>query len=95
MSTLSQLIEIAEKAIELQGFETDRKLSRRALEEAYEAWKEENDVVHIMRDTHGWSEMMVATKSEYQQFEEAKRVEGNAKRRLQSAIKRYQVATAA
>ncbi|MEN5300094.1 hypothetical protein ABE530_17360 [Brucella sp. TWI559] len=92
-SSYSLLTDIASRALDVDQFESQRKADRKVLLYAYNKWKNKNQIEHVERDSLEWVQMMVATKREYEQFEAAKNDERNAKRRLQTAIKRYRQAT--
>lgn len=86
---IASLIEIAGKAIEVHKAEADRKFYDDCLGSAYGAWKERHGIERVERDTLDWSRMMVATRPEYEQLQQAKTDERNARRRLATAISRY------
>lgn len=94
-SAYSLLTDIASRALDVEQFEQQRKADRQALINAYNRWKNKNQIEHVVRDSLEWVQMMVATKREYEQFEAAKCDERNAKRRLQTAIRRYRQVTVA
>ncbi|WP_432475253.1 hypothetical protein ACRRRS_14780 [Brucella anthropi] len=90
MENLSQLIEIAEKAIELDRHERDVRFYSDALGSGYDQFKEDRGIQHIERGTPEWAEMMEVTKPDFAKQEDAKRHARNAKRRLQTAIRRLE-----
>lgn len=92
-SSYSLLTDIASRALDVEQFERQRKADRTVLVFAYNKWKNKNQIEHVERDSLEWVQMMVATKREYERLEAAKRAEHNAKRRLQTAIKRYRQAS--
>lgn len=95
MSNLSQLVEIAEKAIELNRHERDARYYSDALGSGYADFKEAHQLDHIERGTSEWDAMMRTTKDDYEKQQEAKRQVRNAKSRLNNAIRRYRLRVAA
>lgn len=89
MSKLSQLIEIAEKAIELNRHERDVRFYSDALGSGYADFKETYGLERVERDTPEWDAMMQTTKDDFEKQQEAKRQAKNAKARLNTAIRRY------
>ncbi|MGO4811105.1 hypothetical protein AB4156_16205 [Cupriavidus sp. 2MCAB6] len=85
---ISALLLIADKAIELHGFENDVREAKRTLDEAYLTHKRENGF-GIERDSPAWDATMAATKNEFAAVGHTKRGAHNAKRRLETAIKAY------
>ncbi|PWL17043.1 hypothetical protein DKP76_13475 [Falsochrobactrum shanghaiense] len=90
MSNLSQLIEIAEKAIEVNRHEREVRFYSDALGASYDDFKEARGIDRIERGTPEWAEMMEITKPDYIKQEDAKRLARNARRRLETAIRRYE-----
>ncbi|NTB01100.1 hypothetical protein [Agrobacterium tumefaciens] len=89
IGSISKLIAIAEKAIEVSEQEAARKEARENLNAAYDHWKEANGIDHVETDSAAWDIMMGATASEYALLATAQSAEKNAKRRLATAIRRY------
>lgn len=92
VSKISILMEIASRAIEVEELESQRALEDHALGAAYHDWKEANGLDRVERDTREWDRMMDATSEEYAALQKAKRLEGNARRRLKTSIRRYKEA---
>ncbi|MGT2427887.1 hypothetical protein ACU4HD_02815 [Cupriavidus basilensis] len=88
---ISTLLLIADKAIELHGFESDVRDARRTLDEAYSAKKKALGLSdgRYERDTPEWDAVMNATATEYRGLELAKNGARKAKRRLDTAVKAY------
>lgn len=86
---ISDMLVIAERAIDVHAAEAKRKAARIHLTDAYVDWKDRNCFECVEPDTLEWVRMMSATKDEYKAFEAAKRKEFNARRRLTNAIDRY------
>jgi hypothetical protein len=86
-----QLLAIAEKAIEVDGFMRDVRFYSDALGSGYADFKEKHGLARIEPDMPEWSEMMLATKDDYNNREAAKRHLRNAQRRLETAIRRYRL----
>lgn len=89
IASISKLLSIAEKAIEVSDREAARKEARENLNAAYDRWKDANGIDHVDTDSAAWDIMMGATESEYAVFANAQSAEKNAKRRLATAIRRY------
>ncbi|RSC31222.1 hypothetical protein EGT36_21345 [Agrobacterium sp. FDAARGOS_525] len=89
IASISELLAIAERAIEVSDRETARKEARENLNAAYDRWKEANGIDHVETDSAAWDIMMGATESEYALLTDAQSAEKNAKRRLATAIRRY------
>ena len=89
------LLTIAQKAIDAHDAETRRKMAREALDDAYVCWKQNNGIDRVERDTMDWTRMMGATAVAYDVLEDTKRDERNARRRLSTAVLRYQEGGAA
>lgn len=85
---ISALLLIADKAIELHGFENDVREAKRTLDAAYLTHKQGYGF-GIERDSPEWDAMMAATKSEFAAVGHTKRGAHNAKRRLDTAIRAY------
>lgn len=90
LADITDLLEIAERAIEVRSSENSRRAAREQLTIAYVDWKDRNCTERVERDTLEWVQMMEATKSEYVAFDKAKRAERNARRRLDATICRYE-----
>lgn len=86
---IAALLEIAHRAIDLEDRSIERRDHQAMLNSAYVYYKRTNGIEAVERDTTEWDAMISATKSEYDDAETAKRAEYNAKRRLQTAIRRY------
>lgn len=89
LSQISQLIEIAERAIEFSARQSVVKHRKAGLNRAYRVWKSSVGIEHVGRDTPDWDQMMVATSAEYALYQGAKNAERNARRRLETSIKRH------
>ncbi|WP_313611015.1 hypothetical protein [Rhizobium sp.] len=89
IASISKLLAIAEKAIEVRDREAARKEARENLNAAYERWKDNHGIEHVETDSAAWNMMMDATEIEYALFANAQTAEKNAKRRLATAIRRY------
>ena len=85
----TQLMEIAERALEADNLEMEAKFAKGDLSEAYVSYKTDRKLDDIKRGSDEWDGMLLATKSEYEVSSKAKRQAYNAKRRLQSSIIRY------
>lgn len=89
IASISKLLAIAEKAIEVSDREAARKEARENLNAAYERWKDDHGIEHVETDSAAWNMMMDATEMEYARFSVAQSAEKNAKRRLATAIRKY------
>lgn len=88
-STLKELLNIAEKAIDADACQREAKQKRACLNEAYDGYKESIGVERVDRGTQEWDNMLAWTASEYNDVKEAQRAAKNAKRRLDAAVARY------
>ncbi|RWR08517.1 hypothetical protein [Paenirhodobacter populi] len=86
---LAQLLDVAQKAIEVDSLEAVLATEKLDLSTAYDDHKERVGINYIAADTPEWTEMLASTKGEYAAVEEAKRNLKNARSRLKSAIRRY------
>ncbi len=89
ISTLKALLNIAEKAIDADACQRDAKHKRICLNEAYDGYKESIGADRVERGTKQWDNMLAWTASEYQELKVAERAAKNAKRRLDTAVARY------
>ncbi|CAN7509567.1 hypothetical protein [Pararhizobium sp. LjRoot238] len=87
------IIAVATRAMEADTFMTAQKLSKMALREAYEEFKEKRGIERIERDSPEWATMMQATSPQYETLETAKRDARNAQRRLAAAIRKHRKLT--
>ncbi|MBS7741419.1 MULTISPECIES: hypothetical protein [unclassified Chelatococcus] len=85
---LPLMIEIARRAVELERCEFDQKCRVQDLHDGYRVWKEAHSVPHVDFNTPEWEAMKGFTEQQYDAVERAKRETYNAKRRLQTAIRR-------
>lgn len=76
------------KAVEYQQAIAARKAARKVLIDAYAAWKEEQGVSRVERDTKEWELMLDDTASEFRTFADAKRRESNLAAQLQRACRK-------
>jgi len=83
------LLDIAERALAVDLYETDRKSKYSSLVTAYQAWKENHGVGRVERNSPEWKRMQADTTAEYERFCVARDQEYNARRRLSTAIRRY------
>lgn len=83
---VSEMVEIACRAITARHAEMVVQSSQKHLDQAYKEWKEENGVDAVERYTTQWDGLMEGTRSTYENLVKAKRTHYNAKRRLDSAI---------
>lgn len=93
------MLKVAQLSVEVFALERRRKFLNGELGAAYYRWKMLNGVDRVERETRSWTRMMSATKKEYAALVEAKRIERNARRRLETAILRvnrtlYEIADA-
>lgn len=86
---IADLVRIADLAISHDQFERDVRFHSDALGSGYGHFKETRGISHIERDTPEWDQMMRETKPVYEKLGEARRLARNAKRRLQSDIRRH------
>jgi hypothetical protein len=86
------LLDIAERALTVDMFETERKIGEADLDLAYQNWKDDFGISRVERDTPEWNRMMEATGVWYVALEADKRKERNARKRLKTAIRRYNAA---
>jgi hypothetical protein len=91
-SKIALLIDIADRALDVDNFERLRKEEVRRLTHAYEDWKYRNGTPRVERDSLQWVLMMHGTGAEYQRVLDAKRRERNSRKRLETAIRRYHAA---
>lgn len=83
---ITRMLLIAERAIEADKLDQAAKNAKSHLTTAYRVFKASRGIEKIERDTPEWSQMLAATKAEYQVCEAEKREAINAKRRLKTAI---------
>jgi len=88
-----RLLDIADRALTADAAASEAKYASSVLNEAYRDWKDANGVENVDRGSEDWDLMLAATKPEYAEAEEAKRLERNARRRLQTAIARHRNAS--
>lgn len=84
---ISALLNIAACAIEVERLSTNQKMFQGNLNDAYNAYKLQNGIERVERDTIEWIMMMESTKKEYSALVRAKRRVYNARRRLSSAVR--------
>ena len=90
---LANLLDIAQKAIEVDGLETTKRQRQADLSQAYKDFTERNDInERIEADSADYKQMMDETKGEYAAAMDAKRQHKNAVGRLKTAIRRYKAA---
>lgn len=89
---IANLIAIAGRAIEVNDRETVLRHRKSALIQAYQDWKAIHCFDRVERDTEDWERMMNATSGQYRMVEKAKQDLKNAKRRLDTAIRRHREA---
>ena len=82
---------IADRAIQVDTYATAERYAKEALHEAYDEFKREAEIDHVERDSSDWDLMMEATKPEYEVLQKAKRDHRNARRRLETAIRRHRL----
>lgn len=90
LAQLTGLLDIARRAIEHDTATRQRKAHEEELKSAYVYHKALKGLARVERGSREWAVMMNATTLEYQDAQTAKRVEYNARRRLQNAIRSYQ-----
>ncbi|WP_112309719.1 hypothetical protein [Pseudogemmobacter bohemicus] len=86
---LNILIDIANKAVEVDELEIAAGIEKDDLRTAYADYKRREGIDTITQNTPEWEAMIAATTGEYQSSEAAKRKVYNAKRRLKTAIDNY------
>ncbi len=86
---LTRICDIAERALDVSTHEYGRKSAYLTLVDAYKAWKAERKIGRIERNSPEWKQMQADTEEEYGRFCEARDLEHNARRRLDTAIRRY------
>jgi len=84
-------MDIATRAIEVDVYARAEQYAKEALHEAYDEFKREAEIDHVERDSSDWDLMMEATKPEYEVLQKAKRDHRNARRRLETAIRRHRL----
>lgn len=88
------LIEIADRAILADAATAKRRRAEAELRQSYKAWKIENRVDDFMpADSADLEKMRSATEEEFVLLGEAKAAEANARRRLETSVRRYRAAT--
>lgn len=89
---IAALLEIAQRAMDVEARVVERKEHEETLRSAYK-WHKQTlgmaDHVMIKREGPEWDAVKAATAVEYADTEKAKRAEYNARRRLQTAIRNY------
>lgn len=88
------LVAIGLKAITAHRLTTARKQSRENLIAAYNAWKNEEGIDRVERDSPDWNAMMEATHDEYAAWNKARTDERNALRRLETACRKVHLPAA-
>ncbi|WP_432344770.1 hypothetical protein WMC41_16110 [Shinella yambaruensis] len=87
---IMDLLDIANRALVVDTCEQKRRKAQRDLSAAYDAWKTEHRIRdHMEAGSPEMERMLTATEAEYDLLTEAKRDEANARKRLQSAIRKY------
>lgn len=89
---LTHVCDIAERALDVHCHEQKRKSAYLALVDAYKAWKAEHNTGRVERNSQEWKQMQADTEAEYARFCIARDLEHNARRRLETAIRRYHAA---
>lgn len=84
------LLDIAELALFVDECEQKSRKAQRDLSAAYVSWKTEHRIRdHMEAGSADMDRMKAATEAEYDLLTEAKRDAANARKRLQSAIRKY------
>jgi len=91
-SKLTHICDIAERALDVHAHEQKRKSAYLTLVDAYQAWKVEHKIGRVERNSPEWKQMQADTEDEYARFCVARDHEYNARRRLDTAIRRYHAA---
>jgi hypothetical protein len=89
---IAALLEIAQRALDVEDRVVERTEHMETLRSAYKFHKRTlgmNDHDFIKREGSEWDAVKAATAVEYADAEKAKRAEYNARRRLQTAIRNY------
>lgn len=86
---LTHVCNIAERALDVHAHEQKRKSAYLTLVDAYQAWKAEHEIGRVERNSPEWRRMQADTEEEYARFCVARDLEHNARRRLETAIRRY------
>lgn len=89
---ITHICNIAERALDVSAHEHKRKSAYLTLVDAYKAWKAKHKVGRVERNSAEWQQMQADTEEEYGRFCEARDHEHNARRRLETAIRRYHAA---
>lgn len=90
IASISKLLAIAEKAIEVDTLKTDHTENLRKLKGAYDRYKKKHGIVdRVDTSDEEWDRMKVATALEYQDVEKSRRAVYNSERRLATAIRKY------
>jgi hypothetical protein len=84
MSTVIDLLALAQAAVKFSQATADVTNHRELLDVAYRAWRKStgNLAVHIARDDANWRAMMLATAEEFRLLQNAKGRERRAKTKL-------------
>ena len=86
--------EIARRAVEAHEATQAARAAKSTLKEAYAAFKTRMGGRRIEAGSLEWKQMMVETKAQFDAQEDAKRIAGNAQRRLETYISRHAGSTA-
>lgn len=86
---ITHLCNIAERALDVDAHEQQRKAAYLTLVDAYKAWKTRHKIGRVDRNSSEWKQMQAAAENEYAEFCAARDLEHNARRRLATAIRRY------
>lgn len=89
IKNIAPLLEVAQRAIDLNACEEQRKQDVAALRERYNEWRQERNYVPAEPESPEWLEIKEDTKGLYDLAQAARREEKNARRRLATAIRRY------
>ena len=87
IQNLIALLDIAQKAIDLNACEDQRKQDASALRERYNEYRRARNYIPAEGDE--WEDIKENTKGLYDLVQASRREERNARRRLASAIRRY------
>lgn len=89
VAKLGLLIDIAARALDADWEEDCENAAHADLTEAYQAWKDENGIDHVARDSPEWEAMMASTTEAHLEHEASKRKTRNARKRLRTAVAKY------
>lgn len=78
------------RAIEVQRLLSDVKHLKVHLSGSFTEWKAARGIEFVERGSDQWEEMLKALSDDYADLENAKRLHRNARRRLETAIRRYE-----